>query len=203
MQTWKTLSRHLALGIFVTLLTGCSSMDPASFEGKEPRLELEDYFLGRTTAWGIFQDRFGTLRRQFKVEIEGTLDDGTLVLDERFVYDDGERDTRVWRIDRQSDNRYVGRADDVIGTAEGIAYGNALRWRYDVGLKVGNQTWRVHFDDWMFLQSDGILVNRATVSKFGIKIGEVTIFFQRPGAAVSADNDAFPMDRIQKSANSK
>ena len=67
----------------------------------------------------------------------------------------------------------------MIGTAVGEAYGNALNWRYDMDLKVGEGTLRVHFNDWMFLQESGVLVNRARVSKFGIEIGEVTLFFQK------------------------
>ena len=39
----------------------------------------------------------------------------------------------------------------------------------------------VVFDDWMFLQPDDVLVNRATVSKFGFKVGEVTLFFTKGG----------------------
>jgi hypothetical protein len=32
----------------------------------------------------------------------------------------------------------------------------------------------------MFLQADGVLINRAAVRKWGFVIGEVTIVFQRP-----------------------
>jgi len=63
------------LGLLVmTLLsvTGCSTMKPEDFEGREPRFVLEEYFAGKTKAWGIFQDRFGTLRRQFTVDIMAT-----------------------------------------------------------------------------------------------------------------------------------
>jgi hypothetical protein len=178
-------------------------MDPADFSDKEPQLVLEDYFLGNTSAWGIFQDRFGNLRRQFEVEIVGSMDDGVLVLDERFIYDDGERETRVWRIDRLSEGNYVGIADDVVGMAVGRANGNALNWKYDLDLKVGKRTWRVHFDDWMFLQSDGVLINRAKVTKFGLEIGEVTIFFSKKNAAVSANNDVLPFDPIQVSEHTR
>ena len=75
----------------------------------------------------------------------------------------------------------MGRADDVIGLAQGEVRGNALNWRYDMNLKVGESLWRVHFDDWMFLQSSGILLNRARISKLGIEIGTVTLAFMRAG----------------------
>ena len=35
----------------------------------------------------------------------------------------------------------------------------------DLNLKVGNSTLNVKFDDWMFLQEDGYLINIAKVKK--------------------------------------
>ena len=160
-------------------ISGCGSMKPEQFAGTQPEFILEDYFLGSTRAWGIFEDRFGDLRRQFVVDITGSWQGDTFVLDERFTYSDGETDQRVWKITKAAPGEYYGIADDVIGTAQGKAAGNALNWQYDLNLKVGDGTWRVHFDDWMFLQPDGILLNRARVSKWGIAIGEVTLAFQR------------------------
>ena len=55
--------------------------------------------------------------------------------------------------------------------------GNALNWRYDLLLKVNNSKIKVNFDDWMFLQEKGILINRAEVNKFGLNLGVVTITF--------------------------
>ena len=55
-----------------------------------------------------------------------------------------------------------------------------MNWRYTLQLPYKGSTINVKLNDWMFLQPDGVLVNRATVSKFGFKVGEVTIFFQRP-----------------------
>ncbi len=171
-------------------------MTPEQFANAEPRFVLEDYFAGRTRAWGLFEDRFGTVRRQFTVDIVGTWDGKTLVLDEAFVYDDGETDSRVWTITKLSENRYSGRATDVVGEATGRASGNALNWRYTLDLKAGNRTWRVNFDDWMFLQQDGILINRARVTKYGLDVGWVTIVFSpippvmRPGPEPDAESRA-------------
>lgn len=171
------------------LLTGCGGMDIKQFETASPRLVLEDYFSGKTRAWGIFEDRFGTLRRQFTVDIKGTWDGKTLTLDERFDYRDGEKDRRVWTIEKTGEDRYEGRADDVIGTAAGEAQGNALSWRYTMDLKVGDSTLRVRFDDWMFLQPDNVLINRARVSKWGVELGQVTLFFRKLSQQEAA-NDA-------------
>ncbi len=161
-------------------------MKPEDFAGREPKLLLEEYFAGETRAHGLFVDRFGDLRRQFVVDIDGTWDGETLTLKEDFVYDDGETQQRIWTIRKTGPHGYEGRADDVIGLAEGKVYGNALNWRYRLALNVGDSTWNVTFDDWMFLQSDDVIINRAEISKFGFKLGDVTIVFTKPSARQAA-----------------
>lgn len=161
-------------------LTGCSSMKPENFRGSQEKLDLFDYFKGKTLAWGIFEDRFGNIRRQFQVDINGTISGDVLILDEQFIYDDGEQDQRIWKIRETGNQTYEGRADDVIGTAKGEIQGNALHWEYYLNLKVGEGSYKVHFDDWMFLQPGGVLINKARLSKFGIEIGNVILFFKKP-----------------------
>ena len=161
------------------MLGGCMNMEPTDFKGASPRLVIEDYFAGETRAWGIFEDRFGNLRRQFTVKIKGTWEDEILELDEQFEYSDGELDRRVWRIRKTGKNTYEGMADDIIGIAKGEAYGNALNWQYDINLKMGDSRLRVRFNDWMYLQPSGVLLNRAHVTKLGVEIGTVTLVFSK------------------------
>lgn len=170
--------RNFLLIFILFLISGCSKdMDLKKFANNSPQFILEDYFNGKVKAWGLFHDRFGNLKREFKVDIIGKVNNNQIVLDEKFLYDDGEKDRRVWTIDILGKNKYVGRADDVIGVAKGEAKGNALNWRYDLLLKVNNSKIKVNFDDWMFLQEKGILINRAEVNKFGLNLGVVTITF--------------------------
>ncbi len=172
--------RWVAVWAAAFLITGCSgSMKPEDFSNKQPRFVIEEYFTGKTKAWGIFEDRFGNLRREFVVDITGTWDGKQLILDERFVYSDGEKETRVWTIDKADEHTYTGTAGGVVGTAQGKSFGNALNWNYDFDLKVGDGTWRVHFNDWLFLQPDGVMLNKAEVTKWGIHIGTVTLAFQQ------------------------
>ena len=152
-------------------------MNIEKFKGSQPILTLEDYFEGKTEAWGMFHDRFGNLKRTFKVDITGTIESNTLTLDEKFLYDDGEQDSRVWTIKILGNNQYSGTASDVVGEATGISEGNALNWKYKLNLKVGDSTILVDFDDWMFLQDRNILMNRAEVKKWGLNIGVVSITF--------------------------
>ena len=155
-------------------------MNIQNYKATTPELDLFAYFTGETTAWGIFQDRSGNVRRAFTVAIKGDVKDNTLTLVEDFQYSDGETEQRIWVITRHKEGHYTGVAKGVVGEAEGQVQGNALNWKYDFDLQVGKKTYRVHFDDWMFLQTGGVLINRAYVSKWGINVGEVTLFFQRP-----------------------
>lgn len=174
----------------VLILGGCQSMQIDHFKGTTPRLVLEEYFAGKTKAWGIFEDRFGNLRRQFVVDITGDWDGTTLTLDERFDYADGETDQRVWRIEKTGDNAYVGHASDVIGTAEGQTEGSAFSWTYEMELNIQGHDVKVRFDDWMFLQPGGVMVNRAYVTKFGIELGTVTLFFQKQDAGTAEGGES-------------
>ena len=112
-------------------------MNPRDFSDSSRTLDLFEYFEGDTVAWGLFEDRFGKVRRQFRVDITGTVDGDTLVLDEAFVYADGERQQRTWTIRRTGDSTYTGQAADVVGEARGVVAGNALNWTYTMNLKVG------------------------------------------------------------------
>jgi hypothetical protein len=155
-------------------------MKPEDYADVTPMLDLFGYFEGQTKAWGIFQDRFGEVKRRFTVEITGQRKGEQLTLDESFLYDDGETQRRIWTIERLDAHHYQGKAADVVGIAQGKAYGNALNWRYDLLLDVDQKQWQVSFNDWMFLQDDKVLINRAKVSKYGFTIGEVTLFFLKP-----------------------
>lgn len=157
---------------------GHHAMDISAFAGRTPELRIEEYFTGRTRAWGVFEDRFGTLRRSFTVDMTGIRDGAGLILEEVFLYDDGERQKRIWTITRTADGGYEGSADDVVGIATGRAAGNAIHWRYAMDLKVGRGTWRVSFDDWMILQPDGVLINRTHMRRWGVWIGTLSLFFR-------------------------
>ncbi len=162
------------------LLTSCSTIDTQRYANNTPRLDLYNYFNGNTRGWGIVQDRKGVLTRQFVVDIIGEVTaDGELVLKEKFEWNDGEESSRTWVLSQQDNHSFTGTAGDVIDHAEGTLHGNVLNWQYQLKLKVDDSTWKITFDDWMFLVSEEMMLNRATMYKFGFKVGEVTIVFRK------------------------
>ena len=49
----------------------------------------------------------------------------------------------------------------------------------DVDVPVDGTTYEVQFDDWMYLVDEQVMLNRATMSKFGVRLGEVTLSFHK------------------------
>ncbi len=174
-----TLRTLLATVAVASALMGCGSQQINDYAADKPVLELRDYFNGTLDAYGVFTDRSGKVVKRFTVVMKGTWtgDDG--VLDEDFIYSDGTAQKRIWRLKRLGNGKYSGVADDVVGIADGQQSGNAFNWTYTMALPVDGKVYDVQFDDWMYLMTDKVMLNKATMSKFGWRLGEVTLSFTK------------------------
>jgi len=171
----------MALLLALGLLAGCASPQVSDYAAEQPALDLRQYFKGTVDAYGVFTDRSGRVVKRFTVLMtcswQGPPGQETGVLDEVFSYSDGTTDRRIWTLKRAPDGRYTGTAADVLGAAFGEEKGNAFRWGYTLKLPVDGKVVAVQFDDWMYLMSDKVMLNKAVMSKFGIRLGEVTLTF--------------------------
>jgi hypothetical protein len=171
----------LSAALSLTLLAGCASPQVSDYAAEQPPLDLRQYFNGTLDAYGIFTDRSGKVVKRFTVVMkcrwDGPPGQETGLLDEDFSYSDGSKQRRVWTLKRTADGRYTGTADDVLGVAAGEEKGNAFRWGYTLKLPVDGKIIEVQFDDWMYLMSSQVMLNKAQMSKFGVQLGEVTLSF--------------------------
>lgn len=172
--------RLIVILVCAALLTSCASPEVEHYADNSPTLRLQEYFDGNLEAWGMFQKRGGDVVRRFHVRMIGTWNGDTGTLDEFFTYSDGATERRVWTLVKQPDGTWRGTADDVVGEARGEVAGNAFHWRYTLRLEVDGSTWLVDFDDWMYLIDDRVMLNRATMSKWGVELGQVTLSFTKP-----------------------
>ena len=203
--TAGTAATSLGLGLG---LAGCATQDIGAYANEKPLLDLQQYFNGTLDAYGVFTDRSGAVVKRFTVIMVCSWSGNEGVLDESFTYSDGTKQKRIWRLTKWADGRYTGRADDVVGEAQGQARGNTFYWTYTLNLPInskpsdagppqgastplggsepraagnaGATIIEVQFDDWMYLMTDKVMLNKATMSKFGVKLGEVTLSFQKP-----------------------
>lgn len=172
------MKRRFVVALLLCTLAGCAGVDIAEYRDQRPALDLAQFFAGTVDGWGMVQDRSGKVVKRFTVRIDATWrgDQGTL--DEHFEYADGTREQRVWRLTRDG-NRYTGTAGDVVGVARGETQGNALHWNYVLAVPIDGRTWHLAMDDWMYLVDADNLLNRTTMSKFGVEVGAVTLTLRR------------------------
>ena len=166
--------RAIALGLLV-LLGACASPPPAPDTSGVPPLVLESFFPGKTVGEGVFTNSWTGSQRKFDVVIEGTWDGRTLTLVEDFVFADGEKDRKTWRLEQTGPGTYVGTREDVVGQARAWTEGKVVRLEYSVTL--GGVT--VDFSDVLALTAPDALINKATVGKWGIRVGRVELVLRR------------------------
>jgi len=169
--------------VLLVSIVGCSSTPVTLYATQQPKLVLSEYFNGTLDAYGLFTDRSDTVVKRFTVVIKANwvIKDGKNVgtLDEDFTYSDGTKQRRIWTLVETAPGRFSGTASDVVGEALGEVAGNALNWQYTLVLPVDGSIYNVQFEDWMYLMTDKVMLNKAKMSKFGIYLGEVTLAFYK------------------------
>jgi hypothetical protein len=178
----RILLRLAAAAGVVALVASCSSIEPQVYQAEKPALDLKTYFDGTLVGHGLFMDRAGQVQRRFVVTIRASWSGDTGTLDEDFVWSDGEKEKRVWTLRPVpgQPGRWTGTAADVRGEATGIVAGNALNWTYTFMLKTKTgKRYDIDFDDWMFLIDEKVMLNRAVMTFWGFRVGEVLISFNR------------------------
>ncbi len=152
-------------------------MKPEDYKYTKPVIKIEEYFQGKVKAWGMLLSRSGQVKRQFTADMKGEFDGKNLILDETFIWNDGEQQKRKWNIRKIDDNTYEGTAPDVVGIAKGVSFGSAFKFEYKLLIPYKNKRIKVRFDDWIFKQDDKTAINKATLTKFFFKVGELIVFF--------------------------
>lgn len=160
------------------LVTSCST-NIEKYQNEKPQLVFDQFFKGKMIAHGFFKDRFNHVKKTFVVKMNTTWKDRTGTLVEDFTYNDGTTSQRIWTLRMVSPHKVIGTASDVVGEAVGEIAGNTLHWVYDLNLKVDDKTYRVKFDDWMYLVDDQTLLNQSYMSKWGIDLGEVVLSIRK------------------------
>lgn len=159
-------------------ITSCSTaLD--DYQAVEKPFDIKEYFDGQVIAWGMVQDFSNMVSRRFCVEIEGTWQGNDGVLAEKFYFSDGEITYRNWQLSKKMDGSYEGKAEDVIGTAIGKHQSFAFQFQYELSLVVEDKTYQVSMDDWMYQLDEYRVMNKTSMSKLGVKVAEVTLFFDK------------------------
>jgi hypothetical protein len=170
--------KSVLIGAAALTLAGCATVDVANYRSEQPPLDLAQYFNGTVDGWGMFQDRSGQVIRRFTVRIDAKWDGNRGTLDEHFEFSDGEKQNRIWTLVKDGD-RYTGTAGDVVGTGQGLQQGNAFNMHYVLRVPWAGRTIDVDMDDWMWRIDAETVLNRTAMTKFGFRVGEVTLSLRK------------------------
>ena len=175
----RLLNTILVPLVTIVLLTGCAAVRVVDYADCTPTLIPEAFFDGALQAHGVVKNRGGKVIRSFNAEIKAHWSGSVGTLEEDFVFDDGEKQRRVWTLTRQTDGRYIGTAGDVIGEAKGEIAGNSMFLKYVLAVPYGNGTIKLTIDDRMYLVAPNILVNESEMRKFGLRVGQIILVIRK------------------------
>lgn len=170
--------KTLLISSIILFISSCS-MALKDYKTVDKPFDIKEYFNGNVIAWGVVQDYSQEVTRRFCVEIAGTWEGNKGVLAEKFYFNDGEISFRNWQLTKQNDGSYEGTAEDVANIAIGKHQGFAFQFQYDLLLDVNDETYQVNMDDWMYQLDEYRVMNKTSMSKFGIEVAEITLFFDK------------------------
>ena len=161
----------------LVLLTACAS-DIDVYESRQPHFKMTTFFNGKLCAWGVVRQRNGEVSRKFVADINASSSAETVLLDENFLFNDGEKQTRVWKFERR-EHKWFGTAGDVVGEAIGEIVGDTLHLNYQLNIQTDNDTIIVSMDDWLHLVDSKMLMGSTEMSKWGLNVGRIDIAIQK------------------------
>lgn len=166
----------------VLSLAGCSFTRPLDIvKNGRPAFQLENYFTGRTHSSGVFENRHGQPTKIILTSTAGSWDGSVLHFEQDITFPaQGKKSHRSWLIRRIDAQHYSATGTGIVGTAHGVASGNAFHLDFTLDALPGNPLGHVHMSQWLYLQPGGVMmINRATVTKAGVVIAHITEQFHK------------------------
>jgi len=179
MKCTKASMRSLLIGLCVLMINACASVSIEDYADNQPQLVAEQFFNGKLMAHGIVKDRSGSVIRYFSASIDASWEDGIGTLDENFIFDDGEKQSRIWTLKPVGDNAYSATAGDVIGDGKMMVAGNSIFLDYVLRIPYDGDTIDLRIDDRMYLVSDRVLLNESIMTKWGVEVGRIMLVIEK------------------------
>ena len=183
----KSRLKFSLLVLVILLLVGCATKPPTPDDVGDAFV-LERDLIGETRATGSFSAIDGT-HREFVAAINGSWDGEAMTLVEDFEFDDGKKERKTWVLTQLENGEWTGTREDVIGEARGYQDGKAFRLEYDMALpdEEGNPGRKMRFRDVLVNDTQGAIVNNATVGLWGFRVATINLLIERPDSSDSDD----------------
>lgn len=175
------MQKVLGVAIVIFTLTGCSQ-SVQDYQQFNPQLDVRQFFRGQADAYGVMQNWQGKQNLHFTARLCGVWQQNQGDLYEIFQFSDGRTDKRHWQLQVDDAGGIVGTAGDVVGQATGQIAGNSMQFAYTLRIPQTDGAIDVTVDDWMYLVAPDKLINRSTLHKFGLEVGQLTLAIQQTNA---------------------
>lgn len=138
-----------------------------------PQFDIRERLNGAIVCEGVIYGPTGKVTSRFTADFEATWDGNIGTMKEIFHYDSGNVQNREWKLTLGNDGAIKAEAPDVIGAGSGQQKGSAVLMNYRIKLSDEAGGHVLDTTDWMYLMSNGSIMNRSQFRKFGIKVAEL------------------------------
>ncbi len=138
-----------------------------------PIFDIRERFNGPVECEGIIYGPTGKVSSRFVADFEATWNGNICTMVEKFHYDSGQVQDRVWTLTLGNDGKIKAEAPDVVGAGSGQQSGSAVSLNYRIKLTEEAGGHALDVTDWMYLMANGNIMNRSQFRKFGIKVAEL------------------------------
>ena len=138
-----------------------------------PIFDIRERFQGPIVCEGVIYGPTGRVTSRFVADFQASWDGNIGTMIEKFRYDSGLVQDRCWTLTLGNDGAIKAEAPDVVGTGIGQQKGNAVLLNYNIKLADEAGGHVLNATDWMYLMSNGSIMNRSQFRKFGIKVAEM------------------------------
>lgn len=138
-----------------------------------PIFDIRERFNGPIVCEGVIYGPTGRVSSRFVADFEATWEGNIGRMVEKFHYDTGQIQERVWTLTLGNDGGIKAEAPDIVGAGKGKQLGSAVLLNYRIKLAQEAGGHALDVTDWMYLMSNGSIMNRSQFRKFGIKVAEL------------------------------
>ena len=149
------------------------AQSPEDYSETTPQFVLTEHLSGTFLSEGVIFGPDGKMANRFTARMVGDWQGDTGTLSEEFTYSNGTTQSRKWHLTLGPGNSFTATADDIVGTAQGTVSGSTVRLSYEIILPERSGGHRLKATDWLYLTADGVIMNRAEMRKFGVRVAEL------------------------------
>ena len=164
-------------------LAGCAGqLPPAAFDNAGPAINPLQFFTGHVSSWGVEENRSGQPIAIVTTDCDGTVTGPHSIRMVQVLHiGKAPPQTRIWQFRQTGPHSFIATANDMSGTAHGIASGPEFHWSWVLETHPRDPLANVTMSQYMYEMSDGSVVIRTVASKLDITLLQVTERFKKTG----------------------